>query len=79
MAVDPHSLSAGKCYLAEDGQIRRIVEIIGDDNVNYEVRSAQRPEEWRHGPSLSSRLSRVKFAAAVDREVPCSYRADGSE
>lgn len=71
MTVDPNSLAPGKCYLTGDGQVRRIVEIL-DDNVNYEVRSARQPEEWRHGPSLSSRLSRVKFAAEVDREVRSS-------
>lgn len=71
MTVDPNSLAPGKCYLAGDGQVRRIVEIL-DDNVNYEVRSAQQPEAWRHGPSLSNRLSRVKFASEVDREVRSS-------
>lgn len=76
MTVDPHSLSAGKCYLTSDGQVRRIVEIIGDDNVNYETRSAQQPEEWHPGPPLSNRLSRAKFAADVHREVRCSHGSD---
>ncbi|MBY0253300.1 MAG: hypothetical protein K2X54_18280 [Methylobacterium organophilum] len=72
MAIDPDSLEPGKCYLANDGQVRRVVEII-DDNVNYELRSAREGEDWRPGPPLSSRLTRVQFAAEIDREIqsPC--------
>ena len=76
MAVDPSSLAAGKCYLAKDGQVRRIVEIISDENVNYELRSARQPDDWHPGPPLSSRLNRAKFAADVSREVRCSYHPD---
>lgn len=76
MAVDPSGLAAGRCYLAHDGRVRRIVEIIGDDNVNYELRSAQQPDGWQPGPPLSSRLDRAMFAAEVSREVGCSYRPD---
>lgn len=69
MPVDPESLTVGKCYITPDGQTRRIIEIIGDDNVVYEVRSTSQPDEWHPGPSLSDRISRVSFADEVDREM----------
>lgn len=69
MSVDPESLTVGKCYITPDGQMRRIVEIIGDENVVYEVRSTSQPDEWHPGSSLSDRISRVSFADEVDREV----------
>ena len=44
IAVDPSTLSVGKCYVTTNGQVRRITKIVGD-GVNYEVRS-RRGNEW---------------------------------
>ena len=73
MAVDPASISVCKCYVViPSGQVRHVIEV-DDTEVRYESRGK------RHKSFPSDRpppVNKEKFAAVVDREVPCHHDLD---
>jgi hypothetical protein len=72
MAVDPNTLTVGKCYVTASGQVRRILEIDGSDVV-YEARGKKNvPAPWGSKTTVDTQ----RFADAVEREVPCHYDPD---
>jgi hypothetical protein len=69
MSIAPESIRAGRWYLAKGGEairIRRVVQLMPDDRVQYEQRSPK--TVWQSGiQELRS------FAAMLEREVPCDW------
>jgi hypothetical protein len=74
MGVPVGSIVAGKCYVTEIGQVRRVLQA-RDGNVKYESRG-----RTAHGGSWGAvtTVSDVKFARDVDRDVECDYRPEAS-
>ncbi len=70
MAVPPESLEVGKCYLSNDGRVRRAAKFLPDGRIRYAYRSvpAVQGRLWRTG-----RLNVERFAETVLREVPCDW------
>lgn len=69
MSVPPESIEAGKCYVTEDGQVRRILSIKAA-MVTYEVRGPQMVEgKWPR----RSMATLGRFAADVERLVLCNF------
>jgi hypothetical protein len=71
MAIDPGDIQEGKCYVTPKGQIRRVFKLEGD-RVVYEARGADPNGQWNRPTNPAKR---DKFAAAVEREVPCNFDA----
>ena len=68
MGVPVESVAVGKCYVTEIGQVRRVLEI-KNAIVKYESRG-----KTAHGGSWAPyRISILRFARDVEREVPCDY------
>ena len=76
MAVDPNSLSVGKCYVTASGQVRRVTDITMTGRVDYEARGSRKVDKWHRGATQSNLPSLARFAGDVDREVKCSYHPD---
>ena len=74
MGVPVGSIVAGKCYVTEIGQVRRVLQA-KDGKVKYESRG-----RTAHGGSWGAvtTVSDVKFARDVDRDVECDYRPEAS-
>ncbi len=70
MSIPPESIEVGKCYLGDNGQVRRVVRIWPDGRVQYETRSAplSHAKTWKPGM-----LQVSDFASSVQREVPCDW------
>jgi hypothetical protein len=71
MAIDPGDIQEGKCYVTAKRQVRRVFKLEGD-RVVYEARGADPSGSWNRprGPA-----KRDKFAASLEREVPCDFDA----
>jgi hypothetical protein len=69
MGIPVASIAAGKCYLTQIGQVRRVLEA-KDGRVKYDSRG-----KTAHGRSWGepTTVSDGRFARDVDREVPCDY------
>jgi len=69
MGVPVESITVGKCYVTEIGQIRRVLEV-QDGRVKYESRG-----KTAHGGSWGpwTTVGDGKFAREVEREVACDY------
>ncbi len=69
MTIPPESIEAGKCYLMETGHIRRVMRILPDGRVQYEIRSAANSKaRWR----IDIQEGR-SFAFMTEREVRCDW------
>jgi hypothetical protein len=70
MGVPVESISTGKCFVTEIGQVRRVIEA-KNGKVKYESRG-----RTAHGGSWGAvtTVGDVKFARDVDHEVDCDYR-----
>ena len=67
MNIPPETTEVGKCYLSDDGRVRRVVKFISDSQVRYAYRSfpAHDGKLWRTG-----RLEVERFAETTIRQVP---------
>ncbi len=76
MPVPPESIEVGKCYLTNDGRVRRVAKFLPDGRVRYVYRSfpADKRRTWRTG-----RLDLEGFAATALREVPCDWMPEKEE
>lgn len=75
MTVPPESIEAGKCYLMETGQVRRVVRLMSDGRVQYEFKGPASPRAgWR--PGMQEGRS---FAFIVERQVPCDWTPEADE
>ncbi len=76
MAVPPESIEVGKCYLSNDGRVRRAAKFLPDGRIRYAYRSFPVPQGrlWRTG-----RLDVERFAETTVREVPCDWTPDAEE
>ncbi len=74
MAIPPESIEVGKCYLSEDGRVRRVVKFLPGERIRYAYRSfpATQGKLWRTG-----RLELKRFAETTLREVPCGQVPEG--
>jgi hypothetical protein len=45
MPVEPHGLAGGKCYATPDGEIRKVLKIVGDDLTDVSRTSAPAREQ----------------------------------
>ncbi len=70
MSLLPESIEAGKCYLADNGMVRRVVRLMPDGRVQYESRSGplRNAKTWKPGM-----LQVHDFASSAQREVPCDW------
>ena len=73
MSLPPESIEEGKCYLAENGRVRRVMRILPDGRIRYKYRG-QYAGRWRSGA-----LPRLVFAATVARGVPCDWKSEADE
>ncbi len=69
MSVPPESIRAGKCYLTDTGQVRRVLHILPNGRVAYERRPARQPE----APWQEANQDLSMFAALAEAEVPCDF------
>ena len=73
MNVPSESIEVGRCYLGDNGQVRRVVRLWPDGRVQYETRSRllRNAKTWKPGM-----MSGLDFAATALREVPCNWTPD---
>ncbi len=76
MIIPPESIEVGRCYLGDNGQVRRVVRLWPDGRVQYETRSRllRNAKTWKPGM-----MSGPDFAATVLREVPCNWTPEQEE
>ncbi len=76
MSIPPERIEVGKCYLAETGQVRRVLAILPVARVQYEQRPGHLPKwpQWKSGV-----LDLRSFAFAIEREVPCDWTPETDE
>jgi hypothetical protein len=74
MTVPPESIQVGKCYLSNNGMVRRVVRLMPDGRVQYETRSGplRNAKTWKPGM-----LQIRDFASSAQREVPCNWAPEG--
>ena len=70
MAIPYESIEAGKCYLMKTGQLRRVVRLMPNGQIQYEYRPPHRPSAKTWKPGMQSGRS---FADLIEREVPCDW------
>jgi hypothetical protein len=73
MSVPPESIEVGQCFLFRGEVIRRVVSIMPNGDVQYELRGPRPLKGWRPG---KGRLN--AFASAAIKAVSCDYEP-GSE
>ena len=73
MSIPISEIEVGKCYLSNEGRVRRVVKFLPNERVRYRYRSfpVTEREPWRTG-----RLDIEGFAATTLREVPCDLRPE---
>ncbi len=76
MATPPESIEVGRCYLSNDGRVKRVVQVMPDGRVVYEVRPGHVPSTraWRSGI-----LDQQSFLVGVEREVPGDWTPETDE
>lgn len=74
MPVPPESIQVGRCYLSDQGRIRRVTKFLPEGRLRYRYRSllASKYEPWQTG-----RLDVEGFATTTLREVPCDWTPEG--
>ena len=70
MTVPPESVEVGRCYLGDNGQVRRVVRLWPDSRVQYETRARylSNARTWKPGMLLLR-----DYASSAQREVPCDW------
>ena len=69
VSVPPKSIQVGQCYLTGSGHIRRVIGLLSNGQVRYDLRaSTKTPERW-----IAAVLDLESFASSVDRTVPCDW------
>ncbi len=76
MTIPPESIEIGKCYLMKTGQLRRVVRLMPNGQIQYEHRPPHQPNAKTWKPGMQSGRS---FADLVEREVPCDWRPEADE
>ena len=76
MPLPPESIEVGRCYLSLSSEMRRVLHILPEGQVHYEVRPAAllRAFGWREGV-----LELTPFAQLVERGVPCDWTPEADE
>ena len=76
MPLPPETIEVGKCYLSDEGRVRRVVRFLPDGRIQYAYRTFPTAPSipWRTG-----RLPVERFAKTVVREVPCNWRPETDE
>ena len=70
MSIPPGSVQVGHCYLTGSGHLRRVVGLLFNGQVRYDLRvSTKAPERW-----ISAVMDLESFASSVDRTVPCDWK-----
>jgi transcriptional regulator with XRE-family HTH domain len=64
------SIEAGKCYLMKTGQLRRVVRLMPNGQIQYEHRPPHQPNAKSWKPGMQSGRS---FADLIEREVPFDW------
>ena len=73
VALSSGSIRLGHCYATWGGDVRKILEIRGEE-VTYVVRGRLAFPSWDQ--KLWRSTSREAFAREVNAEVPCDWRAE---
>ncbi len=73
MAISSGAIRLGHCYVASGGDVRKIIEIKGEQ-VTYVVRGKLAFPSWDQ--KLWRSTSRDAFAYEVKAEVPCDWQPD---
>jgi hypothetical protein len=68
MSIPPESIQVGRCYLSEEGRVRRVTKFLASGQVRYKYRSF--PDDER-SPWRTGNLDVGRFAATTLREVSC--------
>jgi hypothetical protein len=59
MPIEPHGLAGGKCYATPDGQIRKVLKIVGDDLTYVSRTSAPSARAGAGNPRVGRQQSRL--------------------
>ena len=73
MTIPPESIEVGKCYLSNDGRVRRAAKFLPDGRVQFEGRMGHQRNAgaWRSG------MQDIRsFAFLIEREVPCDWTGE---
>ncbi len=69
MSLPLRSIQVGQCYLTASGHLRRVVSLLSNGQVRYDLRvSTKAPERW-----IAAVLDLESFASSVDRAVSCDW------
>ncbi len=71
MPINAGSIRLGHCYVTAGGEVRKVVEVHGD-NVAYVVRGKLAFPTWDKGKWHS--VPRGWFANQASQEVPCDWQ-----
>ncbi len=76
MGISPESIQIGRCYLTATDYVRRVVQVMPDGRVVFEVRASHvaNTRAWRSGI-----LDAASFASSALREVPCEWMPEGND
>ena len=73
MPIDPKSIEVGQYYAANNNQVRKVLEINGDQ-LRYVARGKMFTTKWQDGLWLQT--TKNNFASEVDRQVTCDWEPD---
>ena len=71
MPINAGSIRLGHCYATAGGDVRKVIEVQGD-NITYVVRGKLAFPTWDRAKWHS--VPRDWFATQVSREVPCDWQ-----
>ena len=75
VSLPPESIQVDQCYLADNGQVRRVVRLLSDRRIQYDSRPGHRLlKEWRAGV-----MDLRTFAFAAERPFPCDWTPETGE
>jgi hypothetical protein len=70
MTVEAKDVVKGKCFVTEEGQVRRVIEVTDEGKVNYEARGKEPVSgSWPTKPPKATLPTIERFVADVVEEV----------
>ena len=70
MTVEANLICVGRCYVAHNSEVRKVLEIDGQ-KLTYVARGKLAFPTWDH--EMRRVTTRETFARDVEREVPCDW------
>ncbi len=76
MTIPLENIDVGKCYVMKTGQLRHVVRLMSNGQIQYEHRPPRQANAKTWKPGMQSGRS---FADLVEREVPCDWTPEMDE